>query len=164
VQEALDRVAKNRTTITIAHRLSTIKKADKIIVMSKGTVVEQGTHEGLLTNPDGVYYNLVNAQNLTLGDEQNLAITKTLSPDTVRETVAAEKDTEGSSTEERPYKMRGFFGSFGFLLVEQRAHANWLLLTLLGAIGSAGRSPRSFHTFSIILAIDINLGVMPLLT
>jgi len=59
VQAALDRVSQGRTTITIAHRLSTIKKADKIVVMQKGRVVETGTHDSLLENQDGIYWALV---------------------------------------------------------------------------------------------------------
>jgi ATP-binding cassette subfamily B (MDR/TAP) protein 1 len=48
VQQALDRVSKDRTTIVIAHKLSTVRTADNIVVMANGKVVEQGTHESLL--------------------------------------------------------------------------------------------------------------------
>lgn len=54
VQQALDRVSRNRTTIVIAHKLSTIRTANNIAVMANGTVVEQGSHEELLTL-DGAY-------------------------------------------------------------------------------------------------------------
>jgi ATP-binding cassette subfamily B (MDR/TAP) protein 1 len=54
VQQALDRVSKNRTTIVIAHKLSTIRAAENIAVMANGAVVEQGTHEELL-KLDGAY-------------------------------------------------------------------------------------------------------------
>ncbi|KAA8623420.1 Leptomycin B resistance protein pmd1 [Pyrenophora tritici-repentis] len=64
VQEALDRASQGRTTIVIAHRLSTIKKADKIVVMALGRIVEQGTHQELI-NTNGVYASLVQAQELT---------------------------------------------------------------------------------------------------
>lgn len=60
---ALDNVSVGRTTLVIAHKLSTIKNADKIIVMSNGTVVEQGTHNELLA-ADGAYMRLVKAQDL----------------------------------------------------------------------------------------------------
>lgn len=68
VQAALDKVSLNRTTITVAHRLSTIKSADNIIVLYKGKCVEEGTHETLLADRDGVYHRLVNAQQLSLGE------------------------------------------------------------------------------------------------
>lgn len=64
VQEALDRASKGRTTIVIAHRLSTIKHADNIVVMAKGKIVEQGTHEELLSLGT-VYHSLVQAQELS---------------------------------------------------------------------------------------------------
>ena len=63
VQEALDRLMKNRTTIAIAHRLSTIKNADEIIVMNEGRIVERGTHEDLLAK-NGYYKKLNDMQSL----------------------------------------------------------------------------------------------------
>ncbi len=63
VQNALENMMKNRTSIVIAHRLSTIQKADNIIVLSKGEIVEQGKHEDLLAL-QGVYFNLVKMQSL----------------------------------------------------------------------------------------------------
>ena len=57
IQQALDGLRKNRTTIVIAHRLSTIENADNIIVLDEGKIVEQGNHE-LLINNDGLYSNL----------------------------------------------------------------------------------------------------------
>lgn len=65
VQEALDRVSKGRTTIVIAHKLATIRKADNIVVMKKGKIIEQGTHESLIVS-DGAYAQLVKVQNLKL--------------------------------------------------------------------------------------------------
>ncbi|KAI4870942.1 P-loop containing nucleoside triphosphate hydrolase protein [Hypoxylon rubiginosum] len=63
VQAALEAAAEGRTTITIAHRLSTIRDAHNIVVMSQGTIVEQGTHDELLES-NGAYAKLVNAQNI----------------------------------------------------------------------------------------------------
>ncbi|MDT7832268.1 ABC transporter ATP-binding protein [Flavobacteriaceae bacterium S356] len=62
IQHATDTITKDRTSIVIAHRLATIKKADKIIVMDKGIIVEQGTHNQLLQKEDGYYRNLYDKQ------------------------------------------------------------------------------------------------------
>ncbi len=62
VQDALDKLMVGRTSIVIAHRLSTIRKADKIVVLDKGRVVETGTHDQLLEVQDGVYRNLSSLQ------------------------------------------------------------------------------------------------------
>lgn len=61
IQIAMDNLMQNRTSFVIAHRLSTIKSADLILVMDKGNIVEQGTHEELLANK-GFYENLYNSQ------------------------------------------------------------------------------------------------------
>jgi len=63
VQQALENMMENRTSIVIAHRLSTIQNADIIVVMNKGQIVEQGKHEDLIQSK-GTYYNLVNMQSL----------------------------------------------------------------------------------------------------
>ncbi len=62
VQDALDKLMIGRTSIVIAHRLSTIRKADKIVVLDKGQVVETGTHDELLEVENGVYRNLSSLQ------------------------------------------------------------------------------------------------------
>ena len=61
IQKSLERVMKNRTTIVIAHRLSTIEKADRIIVIDRGEIVSQGTHEQLIQE-DGLYNRLSKIQ------------------------------------------------------------------------------------------------------
>ena len=62
VQEALDNLMKNRTSIVVAHRLSTIRNADLICVFHEGEIVEQGRHEELLAQ-NGIYTKLYNMQN-----------------------------------------------------------------------------------------------------
>ncbi|WP_392437269.1 ABC transporter ATP-binding protein [Cruoricaptor ignavus] len=62
VQDALEKMMENRTSLVIAHRLSTIKKADLIVVMDRGSIVEQGTHSELLAL-GGIYRKLVELQN-----------------------------------------------------------------------------------------------------
>jgi subfamily B ATP-binding cassette protein MsbA len=62
IQDATDKITKGRTSIVIAHRLATIKKADNIIVMDAGQIVEQGTHKALLKKEGGYYKNLYEVQ------------------------------------------------------------------------------------------------------
>ena len=62
VQEALEILMQGRTSIIIAHRLATIRKADKILVVDKGTIIEQGTHQELIEIENGMYKNLSNLQ------------------------------------------------------------------------------------------------------
>ncbi len=61
IQDALNKLAKNRTTIAIAHRLSTLRNADRLLVLDKGRLAEFGTHQELLEQK-GIYYKLVMAQ------------------------------------------------------------------------------------------------------
>lgn len=62
IQDATDKITKDRTSIIIAHRLTTVKKADKIIVLDKGNIVEIGTHNELLQIENGYYRNLYEVQ------------------------------------------------------------------------------------------------------
>lgn len=62
IQTATDKITEGRTSIVIAHRLATIKRADKILVMDAGKIVEEGTHDSLLQIKDGVYRHLYEIQ------------------------------------------------------------------------------------------------------
>ncbi|WP_053972220.1 ABC transporter ATP-binding protein [Mangrovimonas sp. ST2L15] len=62
IQTATEKITQGRTSIIIAHRLATVKKADKIIVMDSGQIVEQGTHKELLKKENGYYKNLYEVQ------------------------------------------------------------------------------------------------------
>jgi subfamily B ATP-binding cassette protein MsbA len=63
VQEALENLMKNRTSLVIAHRLSTIQKADMIVVLNQGKIVETGSHKELITQ-NSTYKKLVELQSL----------------------------------------------------------------------------------------------------
>jgi ATP-binding cassette, subfamily B (MDR/TAP), member 1 len=66
-------VAASRTTVCVAHRLSTIRNADKIIVLSKGEIAEQGTHDELIAL-NGIYRSLVDAQHISSTAEEKAEI------------------------------------------------------------------------------------------
>ena len=66
IMERLDRLFENKTVVVVAHRLSTVRNADKIVVLNRGRIVEQGTHDEL-TAKRGYYYELVRNQ-LELGN------------------------------------------------------------------------------------------------
>ncbi|KAF2429412.1 P-loop containing nucleoside triphosphate hydrolase protein [Tothia fuscella] len=162
VQKALDRVSKNRTTIVIAHRLSTIKKADKIIVLRKGKLVEQGTHEELLQYEDGIYHGLVRAQSLSMGHEELDDDAIVLDDEGTKDPEKVSKDEETSirpvsvtSASDAPpdvkYKDKGFFESFGLIIREQRSH--WLLycVVIIGAIGGGAVYPIQAYLFAKII-------------
>nr|GME15169.1 ABC transporter B family member 11-like [Ipomoea batatas] len=69
VQEALEKVMVNRTTVIVAHRLSTIRKADIIAVVHQGQIAEKGTHSQLLKNPEGAYSRLLHLQEANKAEE-----------------------------------------------------------------------------------------------
>ena len=61
IQKALENLVQGRTTIAIAHRLSTLHRADRLVVLDRGKVVEEGTHDALMAT-EGAYYKLYQAQ------------------------------------------------------------------------------------------------------
>lgn len=139
VQQALDRVSKNRTTITIAHRLSTIRKADHIVVLRNGTKIEQGTHEELLSIDEGLYKGLVQAQALGRdaidAEEPSLVLNPTLSRQLTDTEVA--KTVDGAGIDEMgQYTQRSFFTTVGLLIYEQRNRWIWYALVLAAAMGA----------------------------
>jgi ATP-binding cassette subfamily B protein len=73
IQDALDRVSRNRTTLVIAHRLSTIVGADEILVLDHGVIVERGTHPQLLAK-GGLYASMWNRQREAEAAREKLAM------------------------------------------------------------------------------------------
>lgn len=146
VQAALDRVAKDRTTIVIAHRLSTVKKADNIIVLAKGKVVQWGSHSSLMATVGGPYWLLVNSQQLEMGEvdqhEGSTEVSKqenrTIDLMTLDKDQVETRASEGTNTEEAAYQPKGVFRSFGTLLLDQRPHWYWYAMMLLGSLITGG--------------------------
>ncbi|KID98618.1 ATP-binding cassette multidrug transport protein ATRC, partial [Metarhizium majus ARSEF 297] len=154
VQQALDRASKGRTTIVIAHKLATIRKADNIVVMKAGRIVEQGTHESLLAE-DGAYAQLVKIQNLTLkpsesdsesddtddevtaGDPADLAkpMSKIATRDRTRMEMRKDRDDYDK------HKQLGFITVI-FQLVKESPELRWTyLLVFLGCAGASAAFP-----------------------
>ncbi|KAL3678872.1 hypothetical protein R1sor_021828 [Riccia sorocarpa] len=93
VQEALDRVIINRTTVIVAHRLSTIRNADMIAVIRNGTILESGTHEELIKNPEGGYNQLISLQATQQAEvEARLESRKSNYTDTIGEPLEEEQN------------------------------------------------------------------------
>lgn len=65
IQEALERLISNRTTVVIAHRLSTLRKASRMVILDKGEIIEQGSHQELISKKDGLYAKLFQMQTRT---------------------------------------------------------------------------------------------------
>jgi ATP-binding cassette subfamily B (MDR/TAP) protein 1 len=161
VQQALDRVSKNRTTIVIAHRLSTIRRADKIIVLRQGKLIEQGTHDELLADETGVYHGLVTAQNLAVEaaeedgvEEQNLKEIATADTD---KSQVLERASQ-TSTDEPAYKPVGLFNSFGRLLFEQRHHWGLYTIAVIGILGSGAVFPIQAYVFAQMIQVFTYTG------
>ncbi|CCM03554.1 uncharacterized protein FIBRA_05690 [Fibroporia radiculosa] len=117
VQNALDKAAAGRTTITIAHRLSTIKDADRIYVMGDGLVLESGSHNELLQDENGPYSRLVAAQKLREARE------KRSTDESDSDTVASEpgeEDYEKAAEQEVPLSREKSGRSLASQILEQK--------------------------------------------
>lgn len=166
VQQALDRASKGRTTIAIAHKLATIRRADNIVVMAKGRIVEQGTHAALLSAPGGVYANLVSIQNLVVTaaaaspDSDGEEADKTAAEggdaqamdadpaDNVQQTLTRHATEEQRRMERQ--KNRDSYASHSQLgmvaaiarLVKESRELTWAyILTLIGCMGASAAFP-----------------------
>lgn len=159
VQAALDRASKNRTTITIAHRLSTIKKADRIVVLRQGQVVESGTHESLLADENGLYYSLVHAQALSLGlpTEPDQVQEKEEYASLVRERSDAKslKEKDTGHKIEKGAKDKNLLSSFGRFLYETKS--NWWMMALaifFAACSGAGTPFQAWLYAKVIIVFS----------
>ncbi|KAK3316628.1 P-loop containing nucleoside triphosphate hydrolase protein [Apodospora peruviana] len=162
VQAALDKVSKNRTTLMIAHRLTTVKKADNIVVLRKGQVVQQGTHEDLMSQEGGAYWTLATAQQLVTESEDDnhelrrshdVEVSEKKSMATIGTDSTLVETTTTASQPEPTQKSRGFWRSFGLLIREQKTHWRWYIVLLLSAVGGGASQPLQAYLFATELTL-----------
>ncbi|KAI5781280.1 P-loop containing nucleoside triphosphate hydrolase protein [Geopyxis carbonaria] len=157
VQAALDNASRHRTTIMIAHRLSTVRKADRIVVMSKGRIVEQGTHESLL-NAEGAYYRLVGAQNLSVAsrDDDEEEVVGNVSGLERAETMKSrhsEKASEKGKKDDDDSKRLGLFKCLWIVILEHRHLWPWFLGGMMGSLIGGLVFPVQALLFSRIVTV-----------
>ncbi|KAK8045809.1 hypothetical protein PG996_013873 [Apiospora saccharicola] len=179
VQAALDRVSRNRTTIMIAHRLSTVKKADHIVVLNKGKLVQWGNHESLMAKHGGPYWLLTNAQQLGMGhghghgrrvsgDDGDEVASASAMADEMSDKAVTEADkrtmdlmTLDPETAPGPmarargskaYKPKGAFRSLGGMLLEQKPLWPWYLILLVGALVAGASTPVQAYLFATLIS------------
>lgn len=160
VQDALDRVSQDRTTLIIAHKLATVKNADNIVVMSYGKVMEQGTHEELL-DLDGQYAALVRAQDLGGGDDGKPEHTKDEPGPIERRITLQRTKSEGFSalTDTEAQKLSSETLNYSLLkciiimFAEQKNLYYWFCLSGLGCLIGGATYPGQALVFSKILHV-----------
>ncbi|KAI1346629.1 ABC transporter-like protein [Xylaria sp. FL0043] len=159
VQAALDRVSRNRTTIMIAHRLATVKKADNIVVLAKGKVVQWGNHDSLMAAVGGPYWLLTQSQELKMGEDSHVDDVSELTEDDNRtmdlmtlDKGSAREAEDSSPLEEVAWIHRGIFRSFGALLLEQKQNLPWYMVMLYGALIAGASPPVQAYIFANLIA------------
>ncbi|OCT75760.1 ATP-binding cassette sub-family B member 5 isoform X1 [Xenopus laevis] len=157
VQAALDKASKGRTTVVVAHRLSTIWTADIIVVIEKGSVVEQGTHTELMEKK-GLYYSLATTQTVQLSDDNETIETKengiyekaSLIQRFNSHTSLKNKNLEEEDEEESSKSKEKDLPNVSFLQIMKLNRSEWPYI-LLGII-AAGVNGAVYPSFSIFYA------------
>lgn len=163
VQDALNRVSQNRTTLIIAHKLATVKNADNIAVISYGKIVEQGTHQELIDR-GGHYAALVRAQDLNSPEEDdNKGLTSEKAAlEASGERIALKRtETAATSINEDSAKKKGASGTLDYSLLRciiimfrEQKNLYWCFaFSTLACLIGGGTFPAQALLFSQLLTI-----------
>jgi ATP-binding cassette subfamily B (MDR/TAP) protein 1 len=158
IQEAIHKVTQGRTTLVVAHRLSTIQKADRIVVINQGNVVEEGTHQELL-GLRGFYFSMYQAQQVQQAasgpcpgspNSQPEQLTPTIDKD-LSEKSSFTRSISSESNIDRPLSLedvnqdvpqeRSFWALIMMMFRFNRPDVRWMALGLVFSIISGGGSP-----------------------
>ncbi|KZM26033.1 uncharacterized protein EKO05_0005862 [Ascochyta rabiei] len=165
IQAAIDKASKGRTVISIAHRLSTIRNASKIIVMKKGDIIEEGTHDELLTL-NGSYADMIRLQTVKPTDDGASSSRTSLDDDEIeliknKHSASAVNDTDAlpSSPAEKPEPLKGANGEIVAKSISRtmgplvRPYLLLLLLAFLGALIVGGQYSASGLLFGNVMGV-----------
>ncbi|RYP56759.1 hypothetical protein DL771_011627 [Monosporascus sp. 5C6A] len=160
VQATLDRVSKDRTTIMIAHRLSTVQKAENIIVLAKGKVVQWGNHNTLMAAVGGPYWLLVNSQGLEIDEvdcpDKSAHVSehekRTIDLMTLDRSEAVVRESVSIRAGDTEYEPKGVCRSFGTLLSDQKTYWSWYILMTFGALITGASSPLQAYLLAAIIS------------
>lgn len=154
VQQALDRVSRNRTTIVIAHKLSTIRNADNIAVMADGAVIEQGNHDDLLAR-NGAYSRLVRAQDLGSSDAADGALNEDAESAKKMELIRTQTQASGVGQAAKEHAKDGIHYNLvhciWIIFKEQKHLWKWFLVLGVATVAGGATFPAQAILFSRIV-------------
>ncbi|KAF2650811.1 multidrug resistance protein 1, 2, 3 [Lophiostoma macrostomum CBS 122681] len=155
VQQALDNVSENRTTIVIAHKLSTVRNADNIAVMAAGSIIEQGTHDKLI-EADGAYARLVKAQDLGHGkseDQTNEDEEDGGKPALIRTQtqVASVYGAESAGSKPKDMPNYNLLKCIIMIFWEQRHLWNWFIILAIASVAGGLTYPAQAILFARVI-------------